>query len=50
MTATFFGGALGTALSGWLMTRYGWSGVVAMGIALGLMASVFHFISSRSSK
>jgi len=47
MTATFFGGAVGTALSGWLMNRYGWSGVVAMGIVLGLIAAAYHFSTAR---
>jgi len=31
MTATFFGGALGVTISGWLMARYGWTGIVAFG-------------------
>jgi MFS family permease len=29
MTATFFGGAIGVTVSGWLMRRYGWTGIVA---------------------
>jgi predicted MFS family arabinose efflux permease len=48
MTATFFGGAVGTTVSGWLMTRYGWHGSVAFGIALGLLASAFHWMGSPS--
>jgi len=43
MTATFVGGALGVTISGWLMTRYGWSGIVAFGIALGLAAAAIHW-------
>jgi predicted MFS family arabinose efflux permease len=43
MTATFFGGAIGTMVSGWLMTRFGWSGIVVFGIALGVIASVTHW-------
>jgi predicted MFS family arabinose efflux permease len=58
MTATFFGGAVGVAISGWLMTRFGWTGVVAFGLALGILAAVIHWIgaskqaylSPRSSK
>ncbi|MGA7438999.1 MAG: MFS transporter [Luteibacter sp.] len=42
MTATFLGGAVGTVVSGWLMSRFGWSGVVALGVALGALAMVFH--------
>jgi predicted MFS family arabinose efflux permease len=43
MTATFFGGALGVMISGWLMTRYGWTGIVVFGVALGLAAAAVHF-------
>jgi predicted MFS family arabinose efflux permease len=46
MTATFFGGALGATVSGWLMARYGWSGIVAFSIALGLIAAAIHWIGS----
>lgn len=46
MTATFFGGAVGTIASGWLMTRFGWSGVVGFGIALGGIAFGFHRIGA----
>ncbi|MDW3685507.1 MFS transporter [Cupriavidus sp. CV2] len=46
MTATFFGGAIGTVVSGWLMTRFGWTGIVAFGIALGLVASAIHLIGA----
>ncbi|QZP32476.1 MFS transporter [Pseudomonas sp. DR48] len=44
MTATFLGGALGVTISGWLMSRYGWSGIVVFGIALGLIALAIHWI------
>ncbi|MCW8278003.1 MFS transporter [Pseudomonas sp. PCH199] len=43
MTATFFGGAVGAAVSGWLMTRFGWSGIVVFGVVLGLLAFVIHW-------
>lgn len=49
MTATFFGGAVGTIASGWLMTHFGWIGVVAFGIALGAVAFGFHQIAGRRS-
>jgi predicted MFS family arabinose efflux permease len=42
MTATFLGGALGTVVSGWLMNRFGWIGVVALGLALGIIAAAYH--------
>jgi len=47
MTATFFGGAVGVTISGWLMTRYGWMGVVVFGVALGLLASTLHWLGAR---
>ncbi|WP_426663834.1 MFS transporter [Rhodanobacter aciditrophus] len=47
MTATFFGGAVGTVISGWLMARYGWEGIVAFGIALGVVASAAHWVGAR---
>ena len=43
MTATFLGGAVGTMVSGWLMTRFGWSSIAAFGTALGLAALAFHW-------
>jgi predicted MFS family arabinose efflux permease len=43
MTATFSGGALGVMVSGWLMTRCGWPGIVVFGVALGLAAAVVHW-------
>ena len=47
MTATFLGGAVGTMISGWLMTIYGWSGIAAFGIGLGLAASLLHWLGGR---
>jgi predicted MFS family arabinose efflux permease len=47
MTATFFGGAVGVAISGWLMARFGWNGVVALGVALGLAAAAIHWRGAR---
>ena len=44
MTATFFGGAMGATVSGWLMSRFGWSGIVAFGLALGVIAATIHWI------
>jgi predicted MFS family arabinose efflux permease len=46
MTATFSGGALGVAISGWLMTRFGWTGIVAFGVALGVIASGIHWLGN----
>jgi predicted MFS family arabinose efflux permease len=43
MTATFFGGAVGATLSGWLMNRFGWNGIVGLGVLLGLIASALHW-------
>jgi predicted MFS family arabinose efflux permease len=48
MTATFFGGAVGTIISGWLMARFGWHGIVLFGIALGLIAAAFHRAGSSA--
>jgi len=42
MTATFIGGAVGVAASGWLMARYGWTGVAVFGVVLGLLAGLIH--------
>jgi predicted MFS family arabinose efflux permease len=47
MTATFFGGAVGTVISGWLMARYGWEGIVVFGIALGVAATAIHWVGAR---
>jgi predicted MFS family arabinose efflux permease len=46
MTATFFGGALGTMISGWLMSRFGWTGIVVFGVSLGLVAAAIHWIGA----
>jgi predicted MFS family arabinose efflux permease len=46
MTATFFGGAVGTIISGLLMARLGWEGIVAFGILLGLIALAIHWIGA----
>ena len=46
MTATFFGGAIGTIVSGWLMSRFGWDGIVVFGIALGGVAAAIHWVAS----
>ncbi|VVE43588.1 MFS transporter [Pandoraea capi] len=43
MTATFFGGAVGATVSGWLMARFGWTGVVALGVVLGALALALHW-------
>jgi predicted MFS family arabinose efflux permease len=50
MTATFSGGALGVAASGWLMARFGWSGVAALGIALGAIAGAMHWLGGRRTQ
>ena len=44
MTATFIGGAVGATVSGGLMARFGWPGIVVMGVALGLAAQVIHWL------
>lgn len=44
MTATFTGGALGVMVSGWLMARYGWSGIVVFGVVLGAIAGAIHWL------
>lgn len=47
MTATFFGGAVGATVSGWLMTRYGWTGIVVFGIALAMLAAAIHWMGAN---
>jgi predicted MFS family arabinose efflux permease len=49
MTATFFGGAVGVAASGWLMARFGWTGVVVFGIALALAAAAIHCMARTAT-
>jgi predicted MFS family arabinose efflux permease len=46
MTATFFGGAVGATVSGWLMSRFGWMGIVIFGIVLGLVAAAIHWVGA----
>ncbi|SOE75104.1 Predicted arabinose efflux permease, MFS family [Burkholderia sp. OK233] len=46
MTATFFGGAVGATISGWLMSRFGWTGIVVFGVALGLAAAAIHWVAA----
>ena len=46
MTATFFGGAVGATVSGWLMSRFGWTGIVSFGVALGIVAAAIHWIGA----
>jgi predicted MFS family arabinose efflux permease len=47
MTATFSGGAIGVVVSGWLMARFGWSGIAAFGVALGMVAAFIHWLGGR---
>jgi predicted MFS family arabinose efflux permease len=42
MTATFSGGAIGVSISGWLMSRFGWPGIVSFGVVLGIVAAAIH--------
>jgi len=42
MVATFLGGAVGAAISGWLMARWGWSGVVSLGLVAAVAAGLIH--------
>ena len=46
MTATFFGGAVGATVSGWLMSRFGWTGIVAFGLTLGVVAAAIHWLGA----
>lgn len=48
MTATFAGGAIGVAASGWLMAHFGWTGIAAFGVALALAAGMIHWLDGRS--
>ena len=47
MTSTFVGGAIGAVVSGWLMARFGWPGVCAFGVAVGLVALAAHGAGGR---
>jgi predicted MFS family arabinose efflux permease len=42
MVAIFVAGAVGAALSGWCMARYGWNGVATLGLVAGLAALAIH--------
>ena len=46
MTATFVGGAVGATVSGWLMARFGWVGIVEFGVVLGVLAGVIHWLGA----
>ncbi|MDX8120954.1 MFS transporter [Janthinobacterium sp. GMG2] len=50
MTATFIGGAAGVAVSGWLMQRFGWTGVAVFGVVLGLLAGAIHLAGSGAQR
>ncbi len=47
MTTFFCGGAIGSALGGWLFAHYGWHGVSMAGIAFVLAAAVY-FMTDRT--
>ena len=46
MTATFVGGAVGATVSGWLMAQFGWVGIVEVGVVLGVVAGVIHWLGA----
>lgn len=46
MTATFSGGAIGVAASGWLMARFGWTGIGVFGVALGVAGALIHWMGN----
>jgi predicted MFS family arabinose efflux permease len=48
MTATFAGGAIGAAVSGWLMVRFGWTGIAGFGVAAAMAAASIHWLGGRS--
>jgi predicted MFS family arabinose efflux permease len=47
MTATISGGAIGVAVSGWLMTYFGWIGIAVFGVALAAGAGLIHWLDGR---
>lgn len=50
MTATFIGGGAGVAVSGWLMQRFGWTGVAVFGVVLSLLAGCIHLAGARAQR
>lgn len=44
MVATFVGGSIGAALSGYAMAHYGWNGVVTLGFVAGALALGLHLL------
>jgi predicted MFS family arabinose efflux permease len=50
MTATFAGGAVGVAASGWLMAHFGWTGIAVFGVVVALCAAVIHWLGGRHDK
>ena len=49
MTSIFLGGAAGAALSGALMARVGWNGVVAEGLLAACLAGLAHARAPQAS-
>ena len=47
MTTIFLGGAIGAAISGWAMARFGWEGVIALGLVSAALAGVLHATGER---
>jgi predicted MFS family arabinose efflux permease len=47
MTTFFCGGAIGSALGGWMLARYGWDGASLAGIAFGALA-LGYFATERA--
>ena len=50
MVATFVGGACGAALSGYLMARFGWTGVATLGAVAGAAALALHALPLRAPR
>jgi predicted MFS family arabinose efflux permease len=50
MVASFVGGAIGAALSGYCMARWGWNGVATLGLAAGLAALGLHALPVSASR